>query len=286
MSSGRKNIDHGKDGDGFFSKGNIPFEKTKEEAWKDVSSMLDSDHQTQVIRLRSGRWVYAAAAVIVALVSITGFMRFYRVTIDVPNGEHFTYVLPGGSQVNINARSTLSYHPLLWKFNRELGFEGEAYFDVIPGNSFRVKSEKGTTEVLGTSFNIFSRSGTYRVDCISGKVKVTSKERNQAILSPGYHAEVTGDGRIMIEKNIQPERSISWINNEFSFTGTPFMRVLEEIERQFDVTVIINQKPDLTYTGFFSRDKPVEEVLDLVCKPFGFTFVKKSEGVYQIITNS
>jgi hypothetical protein len=59
-------------------------------------------------------------------------------------------------------------------------------------------------------------------------------------------------------------------------------RVIAEIGRQYNVSIGLNIQSDLIYTGYFSKDKPVEDVLNLICKPFGLTFVKKSDRQYLI----
>jgi len=71
-----------------------------------------------------------------------------------------------------------------------------------------------------------------------------------------------------------------------NFEGEGFFKVKKGkklIERQYNVRILFQAKEDYFYTGFFSRDKQVEEVLDLLAKTFGFTFVKRSDNEYEII---
>ena len=69
----------------------------------------------------------------------------------------------------------------------------------------------------------------------------------------------------------------------FIFTSAPLAEVLKEIELQYNIHIIFHPERDYFYTGFFSRDKQPEEVLDLLAKTFGFTFVKRSDNEYEII---
>ena len=77
----------------------------------------------------------------------------------------------------LNAASRLQYHPYWWRFERQVKLEGEVFL-VKPGTLFKVVSEKGTTEVLGTEFNIYSREKNYSVFCQSGTVKVIVEKLN------------------------------------------------------------------------------------------------------------
>jgi transmembrane sensor len=213
-------------------------------------------------------------------------MRFYTNTVECPAGQHLAYVLPDGSSVQLNAESTLKYHPLWWSFSRSLKFEGEAFFEVTKGSKFEVFSDMGTTAVLGTSFNIFSREDEYKVTCFTGKVKVSSPVTSeQVIITPDYKAEISKNGSITVSKEQKPSSDISWINNMFNFNAQPLSIVFKEIERQYNIQIQSNIALDYYYTGYFSKDKPVEEVLALVCKPFGLTFVRLSDNSYKIIQN-
>jgi ferric-dicitrate binding protein FerR (iron transport regulator) len=185
----------------------------------------------------------------------------------------------------MNADSRMAFKPLWWRFARKLNFEGEGYFEVEKGKKFEVVSDFGRIVMLGTSFNIYSRDSEYKVTCFTGKVKVISFTSDEAVLSPEYEARVDSDGNIVVWKDQNAGVSNAWINNMFNFTARPLIQVLNEIGRQYDVTIQLKTKLDYSYTGYFSKDKPVEEVLTLVCKPFGLTFARISEKEYDIYQN-
>ncbi len=117
------------------------------------------------------------AAAVALLVGISVLMQVYTKTITIPAGQHSHILLRIMSHVRLNAQTTLSYKPLLWKFSRKVSLEGEAYFEVQKGKKFEVISTNGKTVVLGTSFNIYSRNNNYQVTCVTGKVRVTRNQR-------------------------------------------------------------------------------------------------------------
>lgn len=285
MTNEKEHITPGHDNDGFFGKTEVPYKRSKEEVWDVISEKITERPAAPMVTMARRLIIAGIAASLLTLIGITSFLRFYTAKVTVPNGRHLSYFLPDSSEVELNAQSTLTYNPYWWSFKRNVNLEGEAFFKVKEGNKFTVRSANGITEVLGTSFNIYSRNEDYRVACITGQVRVKSNTDEAVVLGPGYQAEISPRGSISVEKRGQPEVIISWTDNMFNFTRYPFMEVIAEVERQYDITIIVNEPLDLTYTGFFSKEKDAEEVLEVLCKPFGLTFVEKSDGVYQILNN-
>lgn len=271
------------DSSSFFNKVEIPYEKSKEEVWQQLEQQLTEEPVVSKTVWIPPKLISSIAAGLLILFSVLSVMRYYTKTIQTPLGQHLAITLPDGSTVNLNAQSKLTYHPYWWAFSRTVGFEGEGFFNVEKGRKFEVISNFGRTEVIGTSFNIYNRDKDYRVSCLSGSVKVTSNTKKEVILSPDYHAEVDTKGDILVLKEADTDQTIFWVNNMFTFTAVPLSKVIEEIERQYNVSIQLNTTRDYFYTGFFSRDKSVEEVLNLLSKTFNFTFVKRSDSKYEII---
>ena len=80
---------------------------------------------------------------------------------------------------------------------------------------------------------------------------------------------------------------MSWKNNRFFFSGTPLKEVIDEIERQYGVTINIQTKLyNRNFAGNFPKKYNVEEVLDFVCKTMQVNFVKQSENVFLVTEKS
>jgi len=274
----------------FFTNVEVPYSKSKDEIWDQINTDIDSVdiNQKDKIKVKKNRvikpsFIYSIAATLLILLGTFSILRYLSTTVVCPSGQHLSINLPDGSTVTMNSNSTLTYYPLWWQFSREVSLSGEAFFNVEKGKNFSVVSSLGETMVLGTSFNVFSRDDEYRVACITGKVKIISLTKKQVILSPDYHAEITKNGDIKVTKNNNSRYAIGWMESMFDFTSVPLHDVIGEIEHFYNVTIATNTELDYFYTGYFSKQKPVEEVLNLLCKPFGLTFVKKSENNYEII---
>ena len=267
----------------FFSKVEIPYQKSKEDVWMLMEDKLGEKPAGKVFHFNNYKIITAIAASVLILLGSFAVMRFYTKTIVSNNGVHLTANLPDGSTVELNAQSTLKYHPYWWQFSRKIDFSGEAFFQIAKGSKLEVSSDNGKTIVLGTSFNIYTRNNHYKVTCLTGKVKVVSITKKEAILTPDYHAEININGDIIVKKLDKPELLTGWVDNMFNFTSAPIIEVIGEIERQYNVTITANTELNLVYTGYFPKDQPVEQTLNLLCKPFGLTFVKKSENKYLIV---
>lgn len=280
MEQSYKNIDP-VPGD-FFSKVAVPYTKTREDAWTAIEARLADKPAQAEPRTVTMRYWLAAAAFILLLMTTGLFMRFYSVTIQAPAGVQVSQLLPDGSTAELNAGSSLSWYPHWWRFSRILRFQGEGFFKVVTGSRFEVSSPNGVTSVLGTSFSIYSRPGKYQVTCMTGQVRVSAKNKNSVVLGPDYQARVMPDGNIEIIRGIEAGREIDWLAGKFTFSAVPLRLALDEVERQYNVRISLLKTDELLYTGHFSRDREVEEVMDLICKPFGLTFVKISENTYEI----
>jgi len=225
----------------------------------------------------------AFAASIALVIGLTGFFRLYTKTIDTPSGQHLVYSLPDNSTIELNAKSVIKFHPYWFHISRTLTLDGEAFFSVQKGNSFKVESKLGETAVLGTSFNIYSRNDDYNVTCFTGKVRVTSAKKNERVmLNPSEKAYLTKDGFLRFAQESNVLTAKSWRDNMFVFTGSSITYVLQEIERQYNIKIHYQSDPSLTYTGYFSRSLSGKEVLDLVCTSLGIKFDAKSDTEFLV----
>jgi ferric-dicitrate binding protein FerR (iron transport regulator) len=172
-------------------------------------------------------------------------------------------------------------------FSRKVSLEGEAFFEVNPGKKFEVASKYGKTVVLGTSFNIYSRNGSYQVTCMTGKVRVIENTNgNIVVLLRGQKAVLNPHGTLDIQSGKPAEQSMAWIENKFSFTSVPLQQVFEEIGRQYGIIIIFPGNLENTYTGTFGRNMSIEQSLNLVCRPFNLKFSQQSKDEYIITRNN
>jgi transmembrane sensor len=266
----------------FFTGGEFQWKKSKAVIWDELEIAI-SQRSGHTISFNFVIIKWAVAAMFIILLGIGGFMRFSTNSIKTLAGEHLSIALPDGSTVELNAISALSYHPYWWRFDRKINFEGEGFFSVQKGKRFRVVSNAATTEVLGTRFNIFSRENIYKVICIEGSVKVVSNIGDKVVLKPNDKATVQSSGTILMQSNIEALPEISWKDYSFFFTAVPVSNVFSEIERQYGVIIDAHVDVNALYTGNFSKNQNVEEILGYICPAMGFKFIRQSRTAYSVI---
>jgi transmembrane sensor len=274
----------------FFKKVEVPFTKSKEEVWDTLSEKIGKDDFVQPKgKLISMVWYKVAAAVVIILVGSTSFMKLYTTTIFSEKGNHANHILPDGSSVELNAVSSISYHPYWWKITREVSLEGEAFFEVEKGSNFSVTSKLGKTEVLGTSFNIFARNHEYKVFCETGKVRVSNNSSTvELVIVPGQMAILDQNNNTgKIEKKLL-DNITSWRLNEFYFKAIPLTEVINEIEIQYNVSITldVDDSDSLTYSGRFTKKGTADVTLALICQSFNLNFTSKGKNNYNISMNN
>lgn len=269
-----------------FANGKVRWGKDRDMVWEEIDSIIADAPAVSVIRMKPSRLILSAAAVIIVLTGIASVLKFYTRTYVTSPGEHFHLNLPDGSTASLNAGTTLKYHPYWWSFSRAIELNGEAFFEVEKGRQFEVISDAGRTVVLGTSFNVLARDGSYEVTCISGKVLVVaSATGDEIIIAPDQKVVLSSLGLFDVDYEADIKEETSWSRGEFYFTAIPLDEVFSEIELQYGIRIDYKTVEELTYTGYFGKEQDVEKVLNLVCIPFGIKFEQLAEGTYRIIQN-
>ncbi len=77
-------------------------------------------------------------------------------TLSTPRGGEYQLTLPDGSQVWLNAESSITYPVNFAGSERKVKITGEAYFEVVHNHSrpFRVQAGDQLIEDVGTAFNV------------------------------------------------------------------------------------------------------------------------------------
>jgi transmembrane sensor len=197
------------------------------------------------------------------------------INVIAEKGSRVEYRLPDGSNVKMNADSKIILDKKNFKNERSIRLEGEAFFNVTKGTPFTISASRGEIRVLGTSFNVYSRTNAFKVSCISGKVLVTSGDQSVTII-PGETAELKGNDLIRFTDSKINSVS-SWIDGEFYFDNSPLKMVLDEIERQFNVKFTGQNFESRFFTGSFTN-KDLNEALDIVCIPLELNYEIGNKG--------
>ncbi|GAA4269773.1 FecR family protein [Hyunsoonleella aestuarii] len=217
---------------------------------------------------------------IAAILAVCFSLYYYTTTLDTTISTEFaqktTIELPDASSVSLNAKSTLAFNKKDWKQEREVELNGEAFFKVAKGSSFKVNTKSGTVTVYGTQFNVKQRDYYFEVICYEGLVGVTHNS-HETKLKPGDSFLII-DGKI-IAKEKENRSTPSWLNNESQFKSMPFKTVIAEFERQYHVDFsLINVDSTQLFTGSFAHDN-LEMALKNITLPLQLTYTKENNTI-------
>lgn len=212
----------------------------------------------------TGWWLTAAAAAIVIAAFLgfqymeTGFIKPAiidnsvqpaLVTVHTDYAESKVISLESGSQITLNANSSISYREgWVWGGEVHIDLKGEAYFDVSKrkssdGPAFRVATADGSVRVLGTRFLVSTWSGRTHVVLEEGEVAIQkatgARTAADTILQPGERAEFSRYSPAVNIDHVNTEVYTSWLKGLWVFDHTPFIKVVERTEQMFGVEVAI-----------------------------------------------
>ncbi|MCF6347532.1 MAG: FecR family protein [Flavobacteriaceae bacterium] len=233
------------------------------------------DKNTPVIKLKPYKVLYRIAALFIIGFS-TYFLFFYNnlTTVETLASQKTTFELPDASSVVLNADSKAQFNKKKWIDKREVSLEGEAFFKVAKGSKFDVITSGGTISVLGTQFSVKNRSGFFEVKCFEGIVSVSSNGKLQRLTKGKTYRILNNLVAIDSTYSSNPE----WIDNKSSFKSVPLYEVLDELERQYNVTINTQKVDDKRlFTGGFIHDD-LEQALIAITVPFDLTYKKENSN--------
>lgn len=186
-------------------------------------------------------------------------------SISTGKGQHKLIVLPDGSRVTLNALSSLTYPKHFRKDKRIVQLKGEAFFNVVknPHQPFVVKTKDIQTQVLGTSFNIRENGKETKVAVVTGKVRVTTKNKlDEQILTPNKMAIWTPTQKVIETVAFSPKEEVQWKEKVLYFEEVPLEEVFKKLEQVYHVQIVIEPTTLLTgkYNGEFV-DETVENIM-------------------------
>lgn len=224
--------------------------------------------------------VWKVAAVLAVILVGYFYLSALNTSVETGVAQTKSIVLPDGSEVTLNARSMVSYNKNNWDVERKLSLKGEAFFRVSKGKKFTVLTAQGTVQVLGTQFNVFARDSVFDVSCFEGLVGVAFNDT--LVKLPAGESLQTENGKIVTAKIIETGYP-SWLSNESSFENAPLNRVVEELERQYAITVSLqNVDGYKRFTGSFAHNN-LEVALQAICEPLQLQYKINENGAVSII---
>ena len=222
-------------------------------------------------------------------------------------GARTRMVLPDGTQVWLNSNSKLKYDNEFNAGIREVGLEGEAYFDVAKDmrHPFIVHTSSLDIKVLGTSFTIksYPQDETIEATLLKGVIEVTRKDNPNSprvILKPNEKLvfskrlpAIVRQGRSLDPSGVRHPAAIpdiavnsirrdvpdsnmvetAWMYNRLVFNGDSFKELALKMERWYNVKITIRDERlgNCRFGGAFANET-VEEAFKALQLTTAFTY--------------
>ena len=232
------------------------------------------------------------AAVIAALVWSGGYAYYHSgkkqtlamQTISVPAGQRVNLLLPDGTKVWLNARTTLKYPVSFNDKERAMELDGEACFEVAQDRKrpFVVYTDKGSVTALGTTFNIedYTSGNEFVTTLMSGSVSIMPKNNpaKLLVLAPEQKAVWTGDS-LRVEA-IDDYAVYRWVEGLICFKNESIPAIMKELEKYYGVRIHVKnqQVKPYSYTGKFRHTDGIDYALRVLQKDVDFKYVRDDEN--------
>lgn len=242
-------------------------------------------------------WLHIAASLLFLLASSTTalfYMQYQEMqeiaeqNIVINSGDYgsSSVLLPDGTKVRLNAKSSLSYQRDFGQVDRRVKLSGEGYFEVKRNEEKQFVVNTGFMDitVLGTTFNVYAYENKdfQEMALVEGSVCVATSRPPYKNLHVKPNEKVTYDKRTG-ELNLEPAQNkfeTAWIEKKLVFRHDSLKDVLKCLERKFGVTFSVDDEHILNdvYTGMFDEEN-IESILRILQVHYGFEYEIKDADI-------
>jgi ferric-dicitrate binding protein FerR (iron transport regulator) len=218
---------------------------------------------SRITKNDKGEIVYDATA------QTNNFSEILFNTISTPNGGQYKVVLPDGTNVWLNAASSIRFPTKFVGKERAVAITGEVYFEVTKNASmpFKVKiNEAEEIKVLGTHFNVmaYKEEKYTKATLLEGSIKIHNRDES-ILVKPGGQAILRNQGEIELVNNVNTDHIVAWKNGLFDFDNDDLPYIMRQLSRWYDVDIVYTDNvPEGHYAGSIRKQSNITEVLKML----------------------
>lgn len=197
--------------------------------------------------------------------------------LSIPRGGEFKVTLEDGTEVWLNAETTLRYPEAFDGDERRVEVSGEAYFKVAKNaeKPFYVVSGGQEVRVYGTEFNVhaYNDEPTIFTTLVEGSISLRPLNGNKSelMLTPGNQSVFTrGDASARVRK-VDTEVVTSWRHGVFVFEDQNLEQIMRTLSRwyNFEYEFADAKVAQTEFMGSIPRYGSFNEVIDIFKKMGG-----------------
>ncbi|MFV0593946.1 MAG: FecR family protein [Draconibacterium sp.] len=189
------------------------------------------------------------------------------IKVEVGTGQIFSFSLPDGSTVFLNAGSSLEYPVEFTAENRQVTLQGEAFFDVVENKQkpFVVTVGDYHVKVLGTRFNMncYNELAEHKITLISGRVGVETTEE-ACVLQPDQQASVQVGSQTIEKRDVDAARSVWWMEEKFHFQNTSIQEIAFTLSKWYGLPIETELENTKTFTGVIPKLDNVNDAIEII----------------------
>ncbi|MBK1439353.1 FecR family protein [Parapedobacter sp. ISTM3] len=214
------------------------------------------------------------------------------VILTTPRGGTYQIVLQDGTQIWLNASSSLRYPTAFDRNERVVEITGEGYFVVAEDSRpFKVISGRQTINVLGTEFNIsaYPDEPETKTTLVKGKVQIglDNSRINHAhapfTLRPGQQG-IVDTSSVRVEW-VDVSQHTAWKDGFFYFDGDSPQEAFAQLARWYDIEVVYrNDLHTIEFYGKIERNMSLGAFLSILEEAgLDFEVIAKKSGLQLVV---
>lgn len=190
--------------------------------------------------------------------------------LHVPLGGTYTLTLADGSQVWLNAGSSLKYPVEFSKDTRQVYLSGEAFFEVTKSiKPFIVNAQNVDVRVLGTQFNVSAYTDETKLTTtlVEGKVQVTTESSAKPeILTPHMQATLAKETNNFETKTVNTAEFTSWKDGKLEFRNQNLDVVMKRLSRWYNFQYEFKnaQAKDFHFSARINNTEDISTILEML----------------------
>lgn len=208
-------------------------------------------------------------------------------TVTAPRKHIAMCTIADGTEVWLNAGSTLSYPTNNQPDRREVKLTGEAYFKVTKNaeKPFFVITQQATVKVLGTTFNMKAYPGDRIVTTLEeGSVQLFTQKSKDAVfqLKPGEQAIYDPIEKKIEIATVDAIQFSAWRGDKYLFKDADLKTIITELERLYDVKIYIKNPrlEKLRFRGMFSYNQDLLDAFETLRRSVKLSYTIKGREVW------
>jgi len=224
-------------------------------------------------------WIYRVAAILAlpVMLGIGWYLGSAEISsetqmceVTAPKGQISKCVLADGTEVWLNAGTTIRYDPTLAGNIREVQLDGEAYFKVSKNKHkpFIVRTKYARVKVLGTVFNLkaYPEDGKVETTLEEGRVEfsLNGSSAKPVELKPGEQIVYTVSEKKITLGHVETYLHTAWKDGKFVFKDADLQAIIQELEKLYDVRIHLENDSllKLRFRGMFEYEQNIFSALE------------------------